>query len=245
MRSPRLTATLCAVVVITTLAACSSTTDGAGTGPSPTSAAPTSSGPSPTPTPTTSAPTTSAPASSSPPSSAASTKPTSSLHPAPASPLRVIHVSAADGASYVVDVWAQSTVTNCAQHAYGAPVIAFLTAHPCIGVQRTLATTTQGGRAVGIAASNIGFQGQAPTVYEVAGQFDTLVTAEGTGSLNDLLLEGYRLPSGPTSIPQSEAFNALGQDNSVTVFDAWYLSGTTPINDPALVAMEQDLFLQY
>jgi hypothetical protein len=72
-----------------------------------------------------------------------------------------------------------------------------------------------------------------------------LEEADGTGSINDLLREGYRLPSGPGAVPAAEAFNVLGQDNGVTVWDAWYLDGATRTNDSALVQMTKDIFLQF
>jgi hypothetical protein len=167
------------------------------------------------------------------------------LHPAPAAPIRTATVHGPNGVTYVIKVWAQTQVPDCAAHAYGAPVIAYLTAHPCYGLARTLATTTVDGKAVGISTCSVGFSGPAPQVYQTAGAFNTLVTADGTGSLNDLLREGYRLPSGPASVPSPDAFAALSQDNGVTVDDAWYLSGPTPNNDPPLVAMERNTYLQY
>jgi hypothetical protein len=72
-----------------------------------------------------------------------------------------------------------------------------------------------------------------------------LVLAADTGSVNDLLAEGYRLPAGPAALPEHEAFAALSQDAGVSVFDAWYLSGSTPDNDPALEKMLQSIYLQY
>ena len=69
-------------------------------------------------------------------------------------------------------------------------------------------------------------------------------TATDPGSLDDLLREGYRLPSGPSSVPSPDAFNVLGQDNGVTVWDVWYLDGPTPYNDRALIKASEDLFLQ-
>ena len=46
------------------------------------------------------------------------------------------------------------------------------------------------------------------------------------------------------SVPSSEAFNVLGQDNGVTVWDVWYLDAPTPPNTKPLIKMTQDLFLQ-
>jgi hypothetical protein len=71
------------------------------------------------------------------------------------------------------------------------------------------------------------------------------VSRNGTGNLNDLMREGYRLPNGPTSVPFPNAFSALAQDNNVTVVEAWYLNGATRDNDPPLEQMAQDIYLQF
>lgn len=107
-----------------------------------------------------------------------------------------------------------------------------------------LATTTVNGKAVGFAQRSIGFRGGMNRSYRAAGEFRNLVTRSGTGNLDDLMREGYRLPSGPSTVPFPNAFSALGQDNSVTVVEAWYLHGQTPDNDPPLVRMAEDIFLQ-
>ena len=46
-------------------------------------------------------------------------------------------------------------------------------------------------------------------------------------------------------MPSSDAFNVLGQDAGVSVFDVWYLDGATRHNDRALVHMTQNIFLQF
>jgi len=149
-----------------------------------------------------------------------------------------------NGTTYVVKIWAEKEVTNCAAHAYGAPVISFLRRHPCFGLRQVLATTTVNGKAVGFAQRSIGFRGGMNRSYRAAGEFRNLVTRSGTGNLDDLMREGYRLPSGPSTVPFPNAFSALGQDNGVTVVEAWYLHGPTPDNDPPLVRMAEDIFLQ-
>jgi hypothetical protein len=154
-------------------------------------------------------------------------------------------VHAAGGTRYVIKVWADVKDSTCADHAYGRPIITFLTQHPCSGLERYLATTTVGGRPVGFAESAAAFPGTARDPYRWAGRFAALERANGTGSLNDLLREGYRLPSGPAAIPSGEAFNVIGQDQEVSVWDAWYLDGPTPSNDPALIKMTEDAFLQF
>ncbi|MEO6886448.1 MAG: hypothetical protein ABI232_09220 [Jatrophihabitantaceae bacterium] len=143
-----------------------------------------------------------------------------------------------------MSIWVQKADPTCTDHAYGAAVIAYLTKYPCAGLQRSLATTTIDGHAVGMAISDLGFKGTAPTVYQTAGNFVTLVEKDGTGNLDDLLRDGYRLPAGPSSVPDVDAFSALGQDAGVEIVEAWYLDGPTTSNDPALVAMERSIFLQ-
>jgi len=96
-----------------------------------------------------------------------------------------------------------------------------------------------------LAQSATGIPGPASDPYKYAAEFADLERASGTGSINDLLRDGYRLPSGPTAIPASEAFNVLSQDDGVTIYDAWYLQGSTPNQDPALMTMTQDIYLQY
>jgi hypothetical protein len=211
-----------------TLSACASNVSGTGTGAGPRNAGQNSS----------------AASSGTPSGSAGSTssKGSSGTHPVPSAPLRTITVPAQGGTTYVVKLWAETEVHDCAAHAYG-PIVRFLQTHPCSGMRQVLATTTVGGRPVAFAQRSIAFRGGTSS-YRVAGRFRELVTQNGTGNLNDLLRERYRLPSGPSSVPFPNAFSALAQDNSVTVVEAWYLDGHTPDNDPPLVRMAQDIFLR-
>jgi hypothetical protein len=164
--------------------------------------------------------------------------------PPPAAPLHTATVTAA-GAVYPIDIWVQKSDTDCAGHSHGTAVVAYLRAHPCTGMTRQLATTTVNGKPVGFSAAAVSFAGTAPAVYTTAGKFRTLVLAADTGSINDLLAEGYRLPAGPAAVPEHEAFAAPSQDAGVTVYDAWYLSGSTADNDPALEKMLHSIYLQY
>jgi hypothetical protein len=218
------------------LAGCTSTTSGQGAAEVPTTAA--SSTPDfPI-----------APATSEPPvettTPVASTSATSTIHPAPPAPLRTVTVNTGEGRNYQVKIWWDVRNRTCFDHAYGS-IVTFLTTHPCDGLQRILGTTTVNGRPVGFAESSTGFPGTPRNLYGETGEFIRLEEADGTGSISDLLREGYRLPSGPTSVPAGEAFNVLGQDQGATVWDVWYLDGSTPTNDPALIRMTQDLFLRF
>ena len=165
-------------------------------------------------------------------------------HLPPAQPVRVAHVDAG-GRHYDITIWFNVDNVDCADHAYGQ-VAAFLAAHPCHGLTRQLATTTVNGRAVGFNASALGIAGSdAQHPYDNASAFRALVDSDGTGNVNDLLREGYRLPSGPSAVPSPDAFRVLAQDAGVTVYDMWYLAGPTPDNDPALEQLAQDIYLQY
>jgi hypothetical protein len=166
--------------------------------------------------------------------------------PVPAHPVRQRTVQGSDGTVYQVKVWAEVTgEKDCAAQAYGGPVIAFLNAHPCVSMNRLLATTTVNGRQVGFAERSIGFTGSnAGQAYRTAGKFRKLVSRNGTGNIDDLMRDGYRLPSGPKSVPFPNAFSALSQDSGVTIVEAWYVDGSTSDNDPALERMEQAIYLQ-
>ncbi|MGH8862156.1 MAG: hypothetical protein ACRDVG_13150 [Jatrophihabitantaceae bacterium] len=224
MRAPTVLAAVATVSVLG-VTSCASNVPGRGTGAGPRN--PSSSASS-------GSTSTGAPSSSSASSSASQAK-----------PLRVVSVVADNGDTYVVKVWAEKKVPDCAAHAYGA-VVAFLHKHQCTGLHQVLATTMVGDRDVGIAQRTIGFRGSPgdPYGYRAAGKFRALVSKSGTGNLNDLLREGHRLPGGrPTSVPFPNAFSAQAQDNGVSVTEAWYLSGATADNDPALVKMAGDIFL--
>jgi len=208
-----------------------------------------------TPAPSTSQPTApDFPASSSAPgstSAAAATTPGapddsgSRVIPAPATPVRTVTAQDADGVHHVVKIWAERADSTCYDHAYGQPIISFLTSHPCRGMDRVLATTTTAdGRAVGFSLVNASFDGTPQDPYADAGAFRTLVDKDGTGSIDDLLREGYRLPSGPTRVPSPDAFACLSQDNGVSVYDLWYLDGPTPYNDKTLEKLAEGIFLQ-
>ena len=233
--SGRIIAVFAAGIAAVGLAACTSTTSGSGQHvaiSTPSSTATSSSVDIPS---TTAAATTSAAATSG-----------ATTIPAPTHPLRTATIPVGS-TTYNVAVWQQRNDPTCVGHAYGRPVIAFLAAHPCYnGLNRILGTITINGRAAGFAQSTLTIQtpaGQDP--YKNSEAFKKLLEANNTGSITDLLRDGYRLPAGPTAIPAHEAFTVLGQDSTIEIWDAWYLSGPTPDNDPALVKAATDTFLQY
>jgi hypothetical protein len=163
----------------------------------------------------------------------------------PSKPLRTETITGNDGTTkYVIAVWVEDDTVNCEGHAYGAPVIAYLKANLCSGMRRLLAATTVGGRPVGIAQSLVSFSGGTQAGEQVAGDFQTLVTQNGTGNINDLLREGKRFPNSGSKVGDPDAFTAAAQDGGVGIDDVWYLDGATPDNDPPLLALAQSLFLQ-
>lgn len=233
----RVSVAVTALLAAGLVGACASTTNGSPGG---------SLAPSKLPPPThprSSTPRVSLPASTTPTLSVASTPPSDTTHPVPTEPVRTKTVTASDGSVYAISVWAEQESDNCAEHAYGQ-VQQYLETHPCTGVHQVLATTAINGRAVGFAENSVGFSGTMNTAYRNAGEFTTLVSTDGTGNLNDLLREGYRLPAGPDHVPSPDAFKALGQDAGVVVTDAWYLVGVTKPNAPPLEKMAEDIFLQ-
>lgn len=225
---------LAAAAALALLAACTSTKTGTGT------PAPASTTASSTATTSTAAASSTAPASS----TSATPSPSVTTHPVPSAPLRTATVHAPDGATYVIKIWADVKNATCADHAYG-PMVQFLTTHKCYSMERVLATTTVHGQAVGFNATSTGFPGTAANPYSGTEAFRAYVEKDGTGSINDLTREGYRLPTGPATVPSPDAFTTVGQDAGVSVYDIWYLTGPTPENDPLLIKMAQDIFLQY
>lgn len=157
-----------------------------------------------------------------------------------------LYVDGADGNEYDLTIWAQDRITNCADHAYGPPMISFLKAHPCKDSHRLLATVALGnGRTAALSIITVLFSGTTGDTYGYATsqRFQTLESAAGTGSMNDLLREGRRIPHAAAAIPAREAFTVTGQDASAVVFDAWWIKGGTEDQEPDLVALEQALFL--
>jgi hypothetical protein len=145
---------------------------------------------------------------------------------------------------YHAQVYGASKVTDCAAHSYGAPMINYFQSHPCVSATRRIFTIPLNGRTVALSSvAVIAAPGPGNDYYKWAGKFVKLEKSNGTGSVNDLLREGYRIPGAGDSIPNREAFDVIGQDDVVTVLDAWYLQGSTRDQEPDLIRLEEDLFL--
>jgi hypothetical protein len=143
-------------------------------------------------------------------------------------------------------VWAQDRITGCASHAYGSVMVSFLNSHPCTAGHRLLITeSSDSGRRATISIVTISFRPGAGDLYgyDANLKFQDLENASDTGSMNDLLREGTRVPSLASKIPAHEAFLVTGQDAGAVVFDAWWTTGATTDQDPTLLEMENSLFL--
>jgi len=158
---------------------------------------------------------------------------------------RTITATGYDGQTYVATVRAEDTVSNCAANSYGSPVITFFQQHPCpSGAGRRLVTIPFKGRTVALSMVEADAQVGPPNdLYKYAAQLSKLENEAGTGGLDDLLRSGVRPAGWPAAIPANEAFVVTGQDDTIEIFDAWYLDGSTENQDPALVKLTQDIFL--
>jgi hypothetical protein len=158
---------------------------------------------------------------------------------------RTISTTGYSGHKYVATVRAEDKVSDCAANSYGAPMINFFQQHPCpSGAGRRLVTIPFNGRTVALSMIAVDAQiGPSSDLYKYAAQLAKLENEAGTGSLDDLLRSGARPAGWPAAIPANEAFVVTGEDDTIYIFDAWYLDGSTANQDPALVKLTQDIFL--
>ena len=143
-----------------------------------------------------------------------------------------------------MSLWAHDVITDCGAHSHGQAFIDYFKAHPCRSATRRLWTTPINGRT--LALSIVSVSAQITKVndnpdFEWAQKLVDLENADGTGSVNDLIREGKRIPGAGTSIPANEVFSVLAQDGLVVIIDGWYVTGTTSANDTQLMNIEVDL----
>ena len=162
----------------------------------------------------------------------------------PSTPASVVTVQG-QHATYTVKIWAVAHDRDCAAQAFGPKAVAFLNRHPCTSMVRRLATTTVNGRAVGLSQATLRFPGPRHRAYNVASRFERIVhNSAGSAGIDDLFGDGFGLPSGPQRVPSPNASDDLVGIGVVSFGEAWYLDGTTPDHDPALISMTEDLFQQ-
>ncbi len=178
------------------------------------------------------------------PAPATTPAPPLSSPPAPAVG-RTITATGYSGRTYVATVRAEDTVTDCAAHSYGTPMISFFRRHPCPnGAGRRLVTIPFHGRTLALSMIQVDAQAGPRSNRDYwSTKLAQLEAAPGTGGLDDLLRSGVRPAGFPAIIPAHEAFVVTGQDASIEIFDAWYLDGPTADQDPDLVQLAHDIFL--
>ena len=169
----------------------------------------------------------------------------STAQPSAAGLGRTITATTPSGHTYVATVQAEDVVSDCAANSYGAPVIDYFRQHPCpSGAGRRLVTIPFQGRTVALSMIAVAAQmGPRDDLYKYAAQLSQLERADATGGLDDLLRSGHRPAGWPAQIPPNETFVVTGEDLTVAIFDAWYLTGPTTSQDPGLVQLVNDLFL--
>jgi hypothetical protein len=146
--------------------------------------------------------------------------------------------------TYQMSLWARDVIDDCGAHSYGQQIIDYFTAHPCRSATRRLWTTPINGRTVALSIVSVSAQvtkvNENPD-FEYAQQLVDLENANGTGSVNDLLREGKRIPGAGTALPANEVFSVTTQDGLVVIIDGWYLSGSTSSKDATIAGIEDDL----
>ena len=148
------------------------------------------------------------------------------------------------GGTYQMTLWAHDVISDCGAHSYGQQIIAYFSAHPCRSATRRLWTMPLDGRTLAVSVVSVSAQvtkvNENPD-FQYAQQLADLENADGTGSVNDLLREGARIPGVGTSIPADEVFSVLAQDGLVVIMDVWYVTGATNPKDASLADIEADL----
>jgi len=115
-------------------------------------------------------------------------------------------------------VVASDQQTDCAAHSFGKVKTYFQTS-PCVLLTRWLATTTLAGRKAIVSWVIVRTDDSAN-----ADQFLTLVSADGTGDVRDLLSDGTHIAGLPTKMPAG-AFSSNYLGNTVHIAEAAWADG--------------------
>ncbi len=126
-------------------------------------------------------------------------------------------------------IWAFATTKNCAAHAHGRQVVAFLRQHPCRVLRRMLATTALGGQRVGIAGEAVVLPGGSTgRPYGDSADFQSLISDPNAGGLDDLFRDGVTLPAGPRTVPSSAEYTYGGDRYTVYTLHGWLIGSNNP-----------------
>lgn len=127
--------------------------------------------------------------------------------------------------------------TNCAQHSFG-DVQAWFQRQPCVGLTRQDFSTSVAGRSAAVAVAVVDLA-DAATAASLREELDTA----GTGGITDLISDGLRWPSGPSSLDGSA--EAVEQDGSQVrvVQTVWTGGGSQPVDVELRALAERGLRL--
>lgn len=147
------------------------------------------------------------------------------------------------GRRYCGLLWTSDVVHDCAKHAHGAKMIAFLQKHKCGPTGRALATVFVRHDAINVTSVETSFAGSARNPFGAQLEFTNLVKSSRGGGIDDLLRDGHRIP-GPHGRPPAHAvLGVFAIGANINVIDAWYRDKPTPKNDYNLRLVEADLKL--
>jgi hypothetical protein len=142
---------------------------------------------------------------------------------------------------YCSVIWKSDVIHNCAQHAYGTTMIAFLKQHPCGSARRVLATVYLRHGPVDISSIATSFAGTANNPFGAELDFTNLEKARRTRGLKDLLREGDRMPGPHAYGPAHAMFGVYALNVNINIIRAWYPDRPTATHDQQLALLERDL----
>lgn len=129
---------------------------------------------------------------------------------------------------YCAVVWMSDVIHDCAKHAYGRKMTAFLGKHHCRPARRTLATVFHAHFAVNVSSVATAFPGTAHNQLGAEFKFTQLAETRSAGGIDDLLRDGHRIPGSAGTPPKDAVYGVYPLDTSVDVLYAWYRARPGP-----------------
>lgn len=138
-------------------------------------------------------------------------------------------------------VWTSDVIHDCAKHAYGAKVIAFLARHHCGTARRTLATVFHTHFAVNLSSVVTRFPGTVRNPLGAQFRFTQLASARGAGGIDDLLRDGHQIPGPIGKPPKTAVYGVYPLNTNVDILYGWYHQKPTAAYRTSLKLIEQDV----
>lgn len=155
----------------------------------------------------------------------------------------VVFQGTTTGKRYCGLVWTSDEIHDCAKHAHGARMIAFLKKHTCGPTGRVLATVFARHDAINVSSIETSFSGTPRNPFGAQLQFTNLVKSPSGGNIDDLLREGHRMPGPHGRMSAHAVLGVFTIGQNINVIDTWYRNKPTPNNDYNLRLVEADLKL--